>query len=433
MGQSGASSHKTMRSFFVLWGGQAISLLGSQLVQFALIWHLTKQTNSGTVLATASLVGLLPQVILGPFVGVLVDRWNRRVTMFVADSIVALATLALMGLFWSGSVELWHIFLVLFIRALAGGFHWPAMQSSTSLMVAGEQLTRVQGLNQMLQGGLGVASAPLGALLLSIMPIHGVLLIDVLSALFAVVPLLFIAVPQPANAAGAVSGSPAPRPTFWADFRSGFRYLMNWPGLMMVAAMAVFINFLFTPAFTLLPLLVTGHFGGEAIQLGVMESAAGLGIIGGGLLLGTWGGFKRRIMTTIFGLVGMGIATLLLGLTPASLFWLAVVGMLLFGAMQSMTNGPILAIMQSVVAPEMQGRVFTLISSLAGAMSPLGLLIAGPVSDLLGVRFWFVMGGVITPTIAVALLFIPVIMNLEDSVPAAQTVSSTAADVIAAD
>ncbi|MCB0014271.1 MAG: MFS transporter, partial [Anaerolineales bacterium] len=131
----------SLRTYFVLWGGQAISLLGSQLVQFALIWWLTETTGSATILSLASLVGLLPQVLLGPFVGVLVDRWPRRQTMFVADSIVALATLVLSALFWLGIVEVWHLFVLLFVRALAGAFHWPAMQSSTSLMVPEAQLS----------------------------------------------------------------------------------------------------------------------------------------------------------------------------------------------------------------------------------------------------------------------------------------------------
>jgi DHA3 family macrolide efflux protein-like MFS transporter len=147
--------------FFTIWTGQAFSLLGSQLVQFALIWWLTKTTGSATVLATASLVGLLPQVILGPVIGTLVDRWNRRLTLILADSTIALATLGLALLFWSGKVEIWHVYLLMFIRSTAGGFHWPAMQASTSLMVPKEHLARIQGLNQILQGGMNIASAPL--------------------------------------------------------------------------------------------------------------------------------------------------------------------------------------------------------------------------------------------------------------------------------
>jgi len=152
-------------AFFTIWGGQALSILGSQLVQFALIWYLTILTGSATALATAALVGMLPNIILGPFIGALVDRWNRRRVMLASDSLVALATVALAILFALDLVQVWHIYVVMFIRALAGTFHSNAMSASTTLMVPVEHLTRVQGLNQLLNGGLNVAAAPLGALL----------------------------------------------------------------------------------------------------------------------------------------------------------------------------------------------------------------------------------------------------------------------------
>ncbi len=197
MNKQSKVSHPSMRPFFILWSGQAISLLGSQLVQFALIWWLTQETGSATVLALATLVGLLPQIVLGPFVGVLVDRWNRRLTMFFADVLVAAATLLLAYLFATGAVQIWHVYVLLFVRALGRAFHWPAMMASTSLMVPEEKLTRIQGLNQTLNGAMNIAAAPLGALLLAILPLQGVLAIDVVTAAFAVVPLLFIHVPQP--------------------------------------------------------------------------------------------------------------------------------------------------------------------------------------------------------------------------------------------
>ncbi len=133
-------------TFFTIWSGQALSILGSQLVQFALIWYLTVQTGSATVLATATLVGMLPNVILGPFVGTLVDRWNRRSIMLIADSIVALATIVLVFLFVLDVVQVWHIYVVMFVRSLAGAFHSNAMSASTSLMVPVEHLTRIQGI-----------------------------------------------------------------------------------------------------------------------------------------------------------------------------------------------------------------------------------------------------------------------------------------------
>ena len=146
------------RRFFPIWGAQLFSLLGSHLVGFALIWWLTKTTGSATILATASLVGLLPQVVLGPIAGTLVDRWNRRLVMIGADSVIALATIGIALLFWIGNIHIWQIYLLMFIRSVAGGFHFPAMQASTSLMVPNEHLARIQGLNSMVGGGMGRAA-----------------------------------------------------------------------------------------------------------------------------------------------------------------------------------------------------------------------------------------------------------------------------------
>ena len=400
-------------SFFTIWGGQAISLLGSMLVQFALIWSLTVETGSATVLATASLVGLLPQVVFGPLMGTLVDRWNRRTIMMVADTVIATATVGLALLFAFGIIEIWHIYVLMFVRSVGGGFHGPAMSASTSLMVPKEHLTRVQGLNQMLNGGLNIVSAPLGALMLDWLPIESILAIDVFTAIIAVAPLFFFEVPQPTRKLAVESPSGQSGTTVWQDMSSGFRYMLSWPGMLMISLMAVMINFLLTPAFSFIPLLVKDHFGGGAVQLSWVEAAFGVGIILGGLTLGVWGGFKRRIITAMTGLVGMGVGTLFLSQAPANAIYLAVGSALLIGFMNPITNGPIFAIMQTTVEPEMQGRVIMLLQSAASGMSPISLLIAGPLADQFGIQTWFLLGGVVCVFMAIVGLFIPAVMNIE--------------------
>ena len=398
--------------FFTIWGGQAFSLLGSQLVSFALIWHLTVTTGSATVLATASLVGMLPQVVLGPIVGTLVDRWNRRIVMMVADTIIALATVGLAILFTLDIVEIWQIYVLMFVRSLAGGFHFPAMGASTSLMVPKENLTRIQGINQMLNGGLNIISAPLGAIMLELLPMQGILAIDVITAIAAIAPLFFIDVPKPERIQNGDMGKIG-QPSVWQDFQAGFRYVWAWPGLMIIGAMAVVINFLLTPAFSLLPLLVKDYFGGNAMQLGWVNSAVGIGVILGGLMLSVWGGFERRVITSMVGLAGMGIGTLVMSQAPSSTILWAVLAAFIVGFMQPITNGPILAIMQTVVDPDMQGRVLTLLGSVAGAMAPIGLLIAGPLSDRIGIQTWFLLGGLICILMGISGFFIPALMNIE--------------------
>ncbi len=396
------------KTFFTIWSGQAISILGSQLVQFALIWYLTVQTGSATVLATATLVGMLPNVVLGLFIGTLVDRWNRRRIMLLADSLEALATIALAVLFALDVVEIWHIFVILFIRSLAGAFHVNAMHASTSLMVPVEHLTRIQGLNQLLEGGLNVVAAPLGALLLGLLSMQGILSIDVITALFAILPLCFIHIPQPEQ-----SAVETVKTTVWTDFKAGIRYMVGWPALLIIGLMTVGINFTIIPAFSLLPLMVKDYFGGNAVQLGWVESAMGAGMILGGALLGIWGGFSRKILTSLLGLMGMGAGTLILALAPASSISLAVGGALLIGFMTPMTMGPFFAVIQSTVDPDIQARIFSLLTSVGTGIVPLGLMIAGPVADRVGIQAWFLLGGILCILMAVTGFFIPAVMNME--------------------
>jgi DHA3 family macrolide efflux protein-like MFS transporter len=289
------------------------------------------------------------------------------------------------------------------------------MGASTSLMVPKEHLSRIQGLNQTLQGGMNILSAPLGALLLEVLPIQGILAIDVVSAAFAVVPLFFIAVPQPERIVNAENGGS--KTSMWADLREGLRYVRTWPGMLIMMIMAALINFLITPGFSLLPLLVKDHFGGGALQLGWMNSGWGIGIIIGGLLLGVWGGFKNQIATSMLGLVVMGIATAVIGFLPARLFLVALAALFLAGIFNVITNGPIMGVFQAAIDPEMQGRVFTLISSAVMIMSPVGLIIAGPVSDWIGIQAWFIVGGVMCSLMGLVGFFVPALMSLEKGHP----------------
>lgn len=397
--------------FFTVWTGQAFSLFGSALVQFALIWWLTQKSGSATVLAIATLVGMLPQIVLGPFAGALVDRWNRRVIMIVADATIAAFSLLLAYLFAAGTVQIWHIYAVMAVRALGGAFHFPAMSASTPLMVPDNQLTRVNGLNQALQGINSLVAPPVGALLLGILPTQGILLIDVGTAMLAILPLFFLSIPQPKRHEEAHLEV---KPSLLQDVRNGLGYVRTIPGFTAIVSMALFLNFLIVPTSALLPLLVIKHFGKGAIELGLLESAMGIGIIIGGILLSIWGGFKKKIATSLIGIMGLGIGVMLIGLAPADLFLLAIAGNIMLGFMIPMANGPIGALLQSIIRPDMQGRVMSLLQSGATAISPLGLLIAGPFSDWLGIRVWFWAGGILCALIAIGAFFVPIIMNVEN-------------------
>ena len=395
--------------FFTIWTGQALSLLGSNIAQFALVWWVTKTTGSATVLATATLVALLPQVFLGPMVGALVDRWDRRKVMIVADSGIALVGVVLVYLFWADLLAIWHIYVLMLVRALGGTFHSPAMQASTSLMVPEKHLPRVAGANQTLGGALNVIGPPLGALLMEIMALYSIMAIDVVTALFAIVPLFFVAIPNPPKKA--VQKGLA---SLWADVKEGLRYIWDWPGALLLCVLAMILNFFISPAMRLMPMLVKEHFQGGALELSWLQSAWGLGLVMGGVLLSVWGGFKRRIITALMGIVGLGVGALIVGLVPADGLLIAI-GALFFGAvMNALCNGSLMALVQTVTPPEMQGRFFTVLGSLTAAMIPLGMAIGGPAADRWGTRMLFVIAGIMQIAVGLGGFFVPVLMRLED-------------------
>lgn len=400
--------------FFTIWTAQAFSLFGSSLVQFALVWWLTRETGSATVLATATMAALLPQIVFGPFAGTLVDRLNRRLIMITADATIALFTLLLFYLFATEQVQVWHIYAIAAVRSLGEAFHTPAMTSSTSLMVPNRHLARIAGANQTLQGLLRIFAPPLGALLIELFSTQNVLLIDLGTAALAILTLSFIPIPQPARHARQASGE-IEKTSYMHDLREGFAYVVRWKGLLGLIILVMLLNFMLIPASSLLPLVVTKVFNGGAAELGWVQSMFGIGVIVGGVLLSVWGGFKRRIITSLSGIIGIGLAVSLIGFIPATAFSIFLVAYFLVGFAQVFANGPLMAIMQSTVVPDMQGRVFSLLGAGATAMMPLSLLIAGPISDALGIRFWYVLGGTVCILMTVIAFFIPAIMDIENN------------------
>ena len=183
----------------------------------------------------------------------------------------------------------------------------------------------------------------------------------------------------------------------------------------MLMAMAMIINFVVNPAFSLMPILVIRNFNGGVGHLGALEFALGIGMVLGGLVLSAWGGFHRRLLTSLVGLIGMGLGVLVMGLAPPTAFVAAVGAIFLVGFMNPIVNGPVFAVMQATVAPEMQGRVFTLLQSAASAMSPLSLAVAGPVSDAIGVQAWYIVGGLVCVLMGIGGFFVPALVHIEDN------------------
>lgn len=238
---------------------------------------------------------------------------------------------------------------------------------------------------------------------------QGALAIDLVTAVVAIAPLLFLRIPEPETKARKAGSE-----SFWQEMTAGLRYVWEWRGLFFLFMALAAMRFFLAPAFSLLPLMVTDHFGGGAFELAWVNSAHGLGFVIGGLILSAWGGFKRRSVTALLGLVGVGVFTLVFGLVPANAFGLAMVVIFIRTAMIPMMRSSVMTILQTHVPPEMQGRVFTLLLSSISMMTPFGLGLAGPVAEAFGIPFVFVITGIGCLVVAAIWASNRTILYLED-------------------
>lgn len=400
-----------MKKFLVLWVSQAFSVFGSAVVGFSLAWYLARETGSATVLATSMIVNFLPAVVLGPFIGPLIDRWNRKLIMIFADLFTALLTLGLVLLFLTHNIEVWHIYVAMAGRAAGGAFQSPAIGASIPMIVPEKHLARANGLNMALNGLINIVGPPAGAFLMEMLPMQGVLSVDIVTAVIAIGCIILLAIPQP------------PRTTLSAklniigDMKQGFRYIVSWRGLLMLFAFFAILNFFSAPLIALMPLYVTQHLNGEVWLYGWMGTAMGIGTIIGGLLIGAWGGFKRKIVTMFVGITIECVAVIVMGAISPNLSYVALAMMLLIGGGMAICNAPIGAILQSTVARDAQGRIFAMLGTISGAMMPLGLVLTGPLADVIGVRSIFLAVGIIVMAVTIAGLFFRSLTHMEDHKP----------------
>ena len=406
------------KTFFPFWVSQLVSLLGSALVMFTLVWWLTEKTGSATVLATATMAGMIPEIIIQPFAGAIVDRINRKRVIIIADGVIAVATLLLGILFYLDLAEVWAIYGLMLIRAVGGAFHYPAGQASVALMVPREQLARLGGLTQAARGIINIVSAPLGALILTYMDVEGAMLIDVVSAAIAIAIVAMTHIPRQEKLA---SNGGNWFSTVMQDMKDGLRYVMQWKAMVLLVAIALVFKAALSPAFSLIPLLVYEHLQGNAAQYSLVEVIGGVGIILGGLLLGVWGGFKKQILTIFLGLFGVGAGIFLMGLLPEGGFIWMLPLMFVVGFTVPLVDGPFGAIMQSTVDNAYQGRVMTLLGSILNLSGPIGLAMAGPVSDRFGLQVWYLTAGLLIFACLMFGLFNRTVMRVEEGPGRRQT------------
>lgn len=380
--------HKNWKKQFALiYAGQAFSLLGSAAVQFAVIWWLTIQTESAMTLAMASIVAFIPTMVLGPFAGVWIDRYNRRSVMIAADCLVALSSLILGIVFLVVETPpIWFIYCILFVRGLGNTFHGPAMQATIPMLVPVEMLTKAGGWGSFVNSASAMLGPVLGAALMAFLPIASIMLVDILGAIFAVICLLFVAIPDIPQTGEKVQ--------ILSDMKQGLAAIRANKPLMAVLIPMLLVNVIFMPLGSLFPLLVRTHFLGGAWHNSIVEFVFAGGLLVSSVVMGVWGGMKNRLLMASLAIGILGFASLVSGALPAGAFWIFVLCCFFMGSTGTFINVPLMAYTQETIAPERMGKVFSLLMTGMTLAMPIGLLVAGPVSEIIGVDRWFFWSGV---------------------------------------
>ncbi|RNB80000.1 MFS transporter [Brevibacillus nitrificans] len=395
------------RTFFTIFAGQAFSLIGSSVVQFSIVWWLTQTTGSAVVLTMASMAGFLPQALIGPFAGAMVDRLNRKQIMILSDLFVAATSLGLAIIFLMGEPPLWVIYLVLGLRSIGTAFHMPSMQASIPLIAPEDQLMRVQGWTQLLSSATIVIGPMLGAFMLAMFSMEHVLLIDIVGAVLASISLLLVRIPQPERKADEVA-----KPNMWREMKYGLQELGKSKALVMITVAIGLTTFVYVPVGALFNLMVLSHFGGGAWHAGVVEFSFGIGMMLGSILLGSWGAKQNRVHLMAGGIGVLGLGLVFSGLLP-TFGYIAFVGIAcLMGVSGPIFGGPFGVMIQTMIDPAALGRVMALINSMMLIATPVGLFVAGPLAEVLGVAMWFVISGSLIVLVAIWMYFVPSVREL---------------------
>lgn len=376
--------HNWKRNIAFFLGGQTISFFGSSLVQYAIMWYITLQTQSGVMMTVSIICGFVPTFFLSPFAGVWADRYNRKMLIMISDSLIAVATLILAIIFLMGYKPLWLLFVVSAVRALGTGVQTPAVGAILPQLVPSEHLTRISGMNSSIQATVMLLSPMAGGALLTFATIEAIFFIDVVTALIGVgIMLLFIKIPTHAKAMQEQTTS------YLSDMKLGFSYIRNHE---YVKKFFIFVGFFFilaAPVSFLTPLQVTRTFGNDVWRLTAVEVTFSVGMILGGLVMSAWGGFKNRIHTMTMASLIVGACTFALGVIPN--FWLYLAFMVIIGVSMPMFNTPSTVLLQEKVDPDYMGRVFGVLGMISTSMMPLGMLIFGPIADEIPIE-WLLIG-----------------------------------------
>ena len=394
------------RAFAIIWSGQFFSILTSSLVNFAIIIWISLQTGSAEMLAWAAIAALLPQTVIGPFTGALIDRWNRKRIMMLSDTFIALCTLILAFLFWLDIAEIWHIFGLLGLRSIGSAFHMPAMQASVPLLAPTDQLTRIAGVNQIIASVSQIAGPALGAMLITIWKIEYVLLFDVAGALIAVTSLFFVHIPNPEKKEGKEKN-------ILKEMKEGVLIILSNRGLSWVFLYDVSVMFFIIPISVLFPLMTLEYFNGTEFQAGIIEAIWSVGALVGGTIMGAKVYKINRVALINWMYLVCGLTFLLTGLlSPGGFVWFAVLTAI-GGVSGAVYNSAFTGLLQTKIEPGALGRVFTMFFTFSFIPAMLGLIGIGFVADGLGLTTSFILSGIIIFLIGIAAFLTPVAMRLD--------------------
>jgi DHA3 family macrolide efflux protein-like MFS transporter len=381
--------------FAIIWSGQLVSILSSSLVNFAVIIWISLETGSGGMLAWAAIAALLPQAVLGPISGVLIDRWNRKIVMMLADSFIAFCTLILAVLFWLDIAQMWHIFLLLALRSVGSAFHMPAMQASVPLLAPKDQLSRIAGINQIISSIANIAGPALGALFIVIWDMEYILLLDVAGAIIAVSSLLFVTIPNPDKEETNVRN-------VFHEMKVGAMIVLKRRGLSWVFLFSILVTFFLMPISVLFPLMTFQHFNGTPYQAGLIEVVWSIGALAGGAVMGIKVYKVNKVVLVNLMYLVCGLTFLLSGLLPANGFVIFAILTTIAGVSGAVYNSSFTAIIQTNVEPGALGRVFSLFFTASLLPSLFGLIGVGFFSDVLGLTTTFIICGAIIILIGIA-------------------------------
>ena len=379
--------------------GQTVTTFGSMLVQYAILWHLTLTTKSGTVLALAAIFGFLPQAIVSVFAGVWADRINRKVMIIVADLSIALATFGLALLMLSGVDVLWLIFLVMAVRSFGAGVQTPAISALLPQIVPTEKLMRVNGINSSVQSSLMLLAPIAAAAVYANFSLVGILFIDVVTAIIGVALLATVAVPTLARAAS------LDKPSYFADLKEGINYTFTHELVRWVIAIFGIVFLLIVAPSNLSPLMLVRNFGTEVWKLTVLEISFGVGMAIGGALMAILASKLDRITTIIATSALFGVLAIVMGFTTNLILFFSL--FFLIGLIVPAFSTSAMTLLQETVEPERQGRVFGFVGIVMAVAMPLGMAILGPLADVVSVEIILIATGALTVVIAVVAVLLP--------------------------